>query len=196
MTGTLNAKANAVLEAFSAEEDAGVRRLGQTRQSMVLAAEYDTAFDAGAEVVLRLMALPRRAWSDLKEEHPPRVKDGDTHPDDDDFGVNVRTFFDAVMPQTVVEDSNPALEPRPVFTPVSCATFCDNLSHAEWTALTQAVWVLNERGVGVPKSSMVTLLRRQITDESEPPDLSESPSPVSTGGNRLAGPTITTQTET
>lgn len=195
-TGELNALAAEVAKAYDAEQKAP-KRVASVRESLTLAQEYDDLYEK-SQRVRRIMALPRRKWADLKGEHPARTvpepteDDPDateTH-DDDAIGVNTATFFDAVMPLSIVTEEG---EPR--YTQAECAEFTETLSEGEWNELCSVVWVLNERGVGVPKSSMVSRLQKQIGDSQEPPESSESPSPASRAGSRVGGPITTTPTE-
>lgn len=192
-TGELNALAAKVAKAFDAEEKTP-SRLAVVRESLALAQEYDDLYEK-AQRVCRIMALPRRRWADLKAEHPARkvpkptedAPDATEDHEDDAIGVDMSAFFDAVLPESIVTEDG---EQR--YTDGECAKFTAALSAAEWNDLCSVVWVLNERGVGVPKSSMVSRLRQRIGDDSDSPEASESPSPRSTGGSRLAGPSTTT----
>lgn len=197
-TGELNALAAKVAKAYDAEEKAP-KRVAAVRESLTLAQEYDDLYEK-AQRVRRIMAVPRRKWSDLKDEHPARTVptptqdepiDPDPQPDDrDTIGVNTSTFFDAVMPLSIVTE-----EGQQRYTDHECAEFTETLSEGEWNELCSVVWVLNERGVGVPKSSMLSRLQKQIGDSQEPPESSESPSPASRAGSRVGGPITTTSTE-
>jgi len=63
------------------------------------------AFAAGAEergVRVILRAVPRKQWRDLVAAHPAR--DGDTG--DAQFGVNMETFPDALLPKSVDRDQS------------------------------------------------------------------------------------------
>lgn len=191
-TGRLNAMAAEVAKLLDSEEQE-TKRVATVRGSLTLAEEYDKAFEA-AQRTRYVMALPRRRWSDVKAEHPARKVEGDdgesTVHEDDSIGVNTATFFDAVMHDSIVtEDGTPQYPDAD-----KCAEATDELSSAEWSELCSIVWLLNERGVGVPKSSMASRVRERIGESSDLPETSESPSRASTAGSRVGGPITTTQT--
>lgn len=195
-SGELNALAEKVAKAFD-EEEKRPKRVASARESLQLAEQYD-ALLAEAERKYRLRALQRRRWDDLKAEHPARTDDdgGEIVEADKPTKVNATTFFESVMAESIIASDGDPREAGPRFSDRECDEFIADLSKGDWQELCSVVWVLNERGVGVPKSSMASLLRRRIEESSEQPEPSESPSPASTGGSRIGGPITTTSTET
>ena len=163
---------------------------------MTLAEERDALYEK-AKLNYRIMALPRRRWEALKDEHPPRKDaEGNVLAADADQGVNVSTLFEAAIPESIVAtDDDPRTAER-LFSDREASAFIEELSGSDWRELCSVVWVLNEVGVGIPKLSMASVVRQRIGADSEQPEPSESPSEGSTGGNRFAGPSTTTQPAT
>ena len=166
------------------------------RESLTLAEERDALYEQ-AKRTYRVMALPRRRWEALKDEHPPRKDDdGNIEGADADQGVNVSTFFEAVIPESIVTvDDDPRSAER-MFSDREAEDFIGELSGSDWRELCSIVWVVNEVGVGIPKLSMASVVRQRIDADSEPQEPSESPSEGSKAGSRFAGPNTSTQPAT
>jgi hypothetical protein len=97
-----------------------------------------------ATVAFRLRAMPRPAWREFTAGHPPR-KDGDDIDDRDQLlGVNVDTFFEALVRASVVE---PELDGEDWDLLLG-----DKLTDRQFDHLAQAAWALNRRDVDVPFS--------------------------------------------
>lgn len=173
-------------------------RLGSPAKSEAeeAAEEYDALLEEAKRTYV-LQAVGNRRWRDAKEAHPARkVGEGDdatTHPDDAPTGVNVTTFFMDVLVESIIDPDTDEYDPRPLFTTKQADDFVDTLSDADWRALCGDIWALNERGSGIPTSSMTSLLRRLIDEDSKQQSDSESASPVSTGRSRLSATSSTTQ---
>lgn len=110
----------------------------------------------GEMLTLRLRALPRRRWSELVAEHPVRRSDdGTTHADDEQFGYNSSTFFEALVRESVID---------PVLSHSDWATLDDVLTDSNFMALANAAVMLNRRSVDIPFSLAVS----QTLTSSEP----------------------------
>jgi hypothetical protein len=146
---------------------------------------------------VRLRALPRRrvpgmpaeqvVWEELLASHPPR-KDGHGKVDQRDAaaGVNVETFFDALVRASIVE---------PALTDEQWQKLDAKLSSAQFDQLSTSAWNLNRSGVDVPFSPAVSTMRK-LAAESRRRNGSASPSADSTDGNHESSPpTSTTPTD-
>jgi hypothetical protein len=95
-------------------------------------------------VDFRLRALPRRRWTALVAEHPPR-------PDserDKMLGLNEETFFESLVRECTAE---------PILDDEDWQTLLDEaLSDAQWGLLTNAAWAVNARDVDVPFSRLAS----------------------------------------
>lgn len=110
-----------------------------------------------ATVTFRLRALARKRWADLREQHQPRQEsDGSVHADDAQAGVNNETFFPALIRASVVEPTlqddtwDALLDPDG-----------ELLNDAQFQALANKCWNLNERDVRVPFSPAALLMMRR-----------------------------------
>jgi hypothetical protein len=63
---------------------------------------------AAYTLVVTMQGLPGRKYQELKEQHPPRKDDEGlgVHPDDRQFGVDVSTFFPALIPLITVDPAD------------------------------------------------------------------------------------------
>lgn len=123
-------------------------------------------------VDFRLRALPRRRWTALVAEHPPRAgNDRDTA-----MGLNEETFFEAMVRACVVE---PTLDDEDWKTLLD-----DALSDAQWGQLTNAAWAVNARDVDVPFSRLASRTLASSAPASSVPNGLVSLSNGSTGGNQ------------
>jgi hypothetical protein len=106
-------------------------------------------------VTFRLRALPKPKWRALLAEHPPRRGDDDRpDPDDAAVGVNMETFWDAIIRACLVE---PEIDDEAW----SMMTGDDGrLTDRQLGALSDAAWSVNRGDVSVPFSPAVSQARR------------------------------------
>lgn len=96
-------------------------------------------------VPFRLRALPRPAWKDLLAAHPPRKGDDGAVDERDKYvGVNLDTFFEALVRSAVVE---PQMDDEDW-----AMLFGEALTDRQFDLLSDAAWGLNRREVDVPFS--------------------------------------------
>lgn len=150
----LVAEYDRLVEARDAAREAGVGSL-----SGGATAELDEQIAAlreemtAATVVLRLRALPRRRWKELRAEHPPRKgDDGKTLPEDVFVGVHRDEFMAALVREELVE---PKLDAETLDLLLD-----EKLTDAQWNDLTTVAWNLNETKVDVPFSPAVSPSRK------------------------------------
>lgn len=124
-----------------------------------------------ATLELTLRALPRRDWLRLLRDHPPRKGDEA----DKALGLNTETFFDELIPRSIV---NPTLNEDQV------SRLMDALSSAQYDKLLETAWNLNRRDVDVPFSPLASLTAGNTDGKSEQRSASVSPRAASRGGSR------------
>ena len=117
-------------------------------------AETETAM-ADTILIFELEALPRKKWQEFEAAHPPRegVKE------DENFSVNVSTFFDAVLPPMIFAvrsksknkpfDFDPATEWLPL---------ADEMTEGQHNEFALKALRLNRGSTGVPFSRAASLL--------------------------------------
>jgi hypothetical protein len=144
-------------------------------------------------VAFRLRALPRRrtpavrkeqvVWLELLAAHPPR-KDpaGKVDRRDAAVGVNVGTFFDALVRASVVE---PELDDQ------RWEALDGKLTDGQFNQLANAAWQLNRAEVDVPFSRAASMTRALDAGSRRPSGLA-SPSDASTGGSPTPSPSTST----
>lgn len=116
-------------------------------------------------VVLRLRALSRRRWAELKSEHlPRRDEEKNVVPEDLFLGVNSETFFEPLIHESIV---GPELDAETVQLLID-----EKLTDAQWNDLTTAVWNLNEKKVSVPFSLAASPNRKTSGSRSKRPNAS------------------------
>lgn len=124
-------------------------RMKKLRQQML---EETTSF--------RLRAMPKPGWRAFVAEHPPR-KDDDGEVDERDraIGVNVETFYDALVKRSVVE---PVLDEEDWQ-----ALLGDDgvLTDRQFAELADAAWSLNRREIDVPFSPAASRMTRDSGTE-------------------------------
>lgn len=125
----------------------------------------------GATIELTLRALPRRDWLRLLRDHPPRKGDEA----DKGLGFNSETFFEALIPRSIV---SPELNEDQV------SRLMDALSSAQYDKLLETAWNLNRRDVSVPFSPLASLTAGNTDGKSEQRPASVSPRAASRGGSR------------
>jgi hypothetical protein len=116
---------------------------------------------AAASGTFRLRAVPRRKWTALYAEHPPR--EGDAR--DAATGFNRETFFEALTRACIVD---------PEISDAEWEALADHLSAAQWDALVDAAWQVNQTGVDVPFSLAASRALSTTEPASERPEGSES----------------------
>ena len=149
----------------TADSLAGGERLDLARQ---LEDVRQRMLDHTVDFILR--ALPRRRWTALLAEHPPR---GDVERDKL-LGVNEETFFESLVRECTV---------APKLDDDDWATLADAMSDAQWSQLTNAAWAVNARDVDVPFSRLALRTLANSAPGSSAPNGSASASNGSTGGN-------------
>lgn len=135
----------------------------------------------GAMVTLRFRALPRREWFKLLTEHPPR----DDNKFDKALGLNQDSFFDDVVPKSLID---------PQMAKDELAEFLDLLSGAQYQAITNAVWEINASEVSVPFSPIASRMTADSAETSRQPSKPASRSGGGTGGSRRKSPSTSTKT--
>jgi hypothetical protein len=108
-----------------------------------------------ATVTFRLRALPKPKWRALLAEHPPR-RDDDDRPIQDDaaIGVNLETFWDAIIRACLVD---------PDVDDEAWALMAGDegrLTDRQLGALSDAAWAVNRGEVSVPFSHVVSQARQ------------------------------------
>lgn len=121
-------------------------------------------------VDFRLRALTPTRWADLTAEHPPRKGDDGKVLDQDATGINMATFFEPLVRESLV---TPVLDAEAWDLLMGRATPTEDdpdadqhgLSDAQFDALSSAAWSLNRRVVDVPFSSAASRILRNSGSE-------------------------------
>lgn len=125
---------------------------------------------ASASATFRLRAVGRRKWTALYADHPPR--EGDAR--DAATGFNRETFFEALTRACIVD---------PEISDTQWDALAELLSAAQWDALVDAAWEVNQAGVDIPFSSAASRALSTTEPASERPEDSASASNGSTAGS-------------
>lgn len=108
-----------------------------------------------ATVTFRVRALPKPVWRALLAEHPPRHDDDDKpNPEDATVGLNMETFWDALVRACLIE---------PVIDDEAWALMAGTegrLTDRQIGQLADAAWAVNRGDVSVPFSHAVSQARR------------------------------------
>lgn len=96
-----------------------------------------TARVESSTIRFAMRALPRRQWTDLVKNHPPR-KD---HREDRQVGFNEETLYEALVRACIVD---------PVPTDEEWAQIDEVLTEGEWIRLVQTAQALNLKGSALP----------------------------------------------
>ena len=100
---------------------------------------------------------PRPTWQELKEQHPPREKDGDMLlADRIAGGVNVDAFAEPLVRWCLID---------PVMNESDWAETLAVLSEGQFDALVTKAWILNQRDVSIPFSSAASQQNRNSGGE-------------------------------
>ncbi|MGI5155827.1 hypothetical protein [Microbispora sp. CA-102843] len=118
-------------------------------------------------------ALPRRAYRDLVDEHPPR----ESHPEDAAYGVNMAVFpveliAASCVAITPVTEPEPDIRPdaAPVMTAADVEDMTDQLSDGQVHAMFSCAFRLNRSGVDLPKSATASELVATHAPRSKQPE--------------------------
>lgn len=158
---------------------AAPRRMAEESSVSEASREYDEYVEAalGRALMVRLVALGRKDYRALRNEHPPRMipdPEGQDrlvpHDEDTAWGFNYLTFGDALLPKSIAEITcnTPGIAPD-ASTPASIETFLDGLSDGDFSRLYSAAITLNEGGGPDPKARLSTLLGPTSAETSESP---------------------------
>lgn len=110
---------------------------------------------AAATVVFTLQALPHKKWAELEEAHPARAGVAE----DETIGVNTSTFFDAVMPASVVSVTRKSDDEPVAFDATKdWGSLADEISNAQYNAFALSVLQVNRGVTGAPFSSAASLV--------------------------------------
>ena len=118
-------------------------------------------------VIVTTRALTRKRWAELVEAHPPR----DENKDDEAFGVNVSTFVDAAMAESI-ESVTCASNGEPVegFTGADWPEAADEMSNAQWNDFARDLFRLNNAVTTGPTSRTASLVMRSSEKNSGQPE--------------------------
>ena len=102
---------------------------------------------------LRLRALSRPKFRALRSEHPPRQDDDGKVMDVDlAVGVNIETFFDALVRACIVGSAEDDGTVEPIADADLTMLLDERISDGQWKALADSAWSINRRDVDVPFS--------------------------------------------
>ena len=118
-------------------------------------------------VIVTTRALTRKRWAELVEAHPPR----DENKDDEAFGVNVSTFVDAAMAESI-ESVTYASNGEPVegFAGADWPEAADEMSNAQWNDFARDLFRLNNAVTTGPTSRTASLVMRSSEKSSGQPE--------------------------
>ncbi|UJP39327.1 hypothetical protein [Cellulomonas palmilytica] len=109
---------------------------------------------AAQTVVFTLRALPHKRWAEFEEAHPP----SEGNDEDKSLGVNTSTFFDAVLPVSIVGLARKSDgEPIPFDAPNDWPALADEISNAQYNEFALTVLRLNRGVTGAPFSQAASL---------------------------------------
>lgn len=142
-----------------------IRRVGDSEPDVPPAVrDFDEFMDEANEraVKVRMTQLqPRSKYKTLRNEHPPRMVDGENgpteHPQDAPWGFNRETFGEALVPLCVDLDQFDSETAR--------QEFLDNLSDGWFTKLYSAAVSLNQ-GAGPDTKVRLSSSLAQTSDET------------------------------
>lgn len=107
--------------------------------------------------MVKLRALKRTRWAELEEQHPAR-EDNDL---DKQYGVNVDSFFDAVLPECIVEVSMKGSKKKIDFDPATdWAELSEDMSDGQYARFITAALALNRGAAEVPFSRVASVVTR------------------------------------
>lgn len=145
----------------AATSSASPLRLGDDNDVVTAAEAFDAfvaeAAERGTKVEVRSIG---RRWRKIAAEHPAREK----NEEDAEWGWNVATFGDAVVPLCVVSIGGQSV------TPAEIETAVDEMSDGDFSRVYAAVVRINTGRGPDPKASISDLLRKTSRETSESPD--------------------------
>lgn len=97
-------------------------------------------------LVFTLRALPGKKWAELVAAHPPREDDAV----DENFGVNISTFVDAAMVESVESVINKTTGETVKWAGADWAGLADEMSDGQWQAFGLRVMEVNRTRGAVP----------------------------------------------
>lgn len=105
-------------------------------------------------VVFTLRAMPHKKWAEYEEAHPPR----EGVEEDKAYSINVSTFFDAVVPASIVAVTRKSDgEPVPFEPATDWPALADEISNAQYNAFALTVLQVNRGVTGAPFSQAASL---------------------------------------
>lgn len=121
-------------------------------------------------VDFRLRALAPKRWAELTAEHPPRKGDDGKVHEQDSTGVNMATFFEPLLRESIVyptldDEAWDLLMGRAEPTEEDPDADKRGLTDAQVDTLSGPAWALNRRTVDVPFSSAASRILRTSGSE-------------------------------
>lgn len=108
-------------------------------------------------VLVKLRALKRTRWAELEEKHPAR----DDNDLDKQYGVNVDTFFEDVLPECIVEVTEKPTGKKISFDPdTEWAPLSEEMSDGQYARFLTATLALNRGAADVPFSRIASVVTR------------------------------------
>lgn len=146
----------------AATSSASPLRLGDDDNVVTAANAYDEFVKGAAERGVKVVVknIPGRRWRAFVADHPPREKNAD----DAEWGYNVLTFGDAVVPVCVVSIGGATLDVAGVEAAV------DSMSDGDFSRVYSAVVRINTGRGPDPKASISEMLRKTSRETSESPE--------------------------
>lgn len=134
-------------------------RLGDDSDVVSAAKAYDEFVPAAAERGTKVVVknIPGRKWRATVAEHPPREK----NTEDAEWGWNVSTFGDAVVPMCVVSVNGTP--------PADVGEVVDSMTDGDFSRVYSAVVKINTGRGPDPKASISETLRKTLPETSESP---------------------------
>jgi hypothetical protein len=131
--------------------ESGPRTLDEIPASQALIERHDALVaEAEAEAItVKVRNLGRRTYHDLKVKHPPR----DDKPGDANLGCNEDTFFDELVPLSLVAPS--------FDTTTDLERFLEDLAPIDWERVKLAAFRVNEVATADPKPFPASRLTRE-----------------------------------
>lgn len=156
-------------EALQAEDDS----MTAGTEALAIAEEMTALREKMAAHTYRFTfrALPRRAYRDLVDEHPPR----EGHPEDVAYGVDMGAFPVVLIAASCVaitpaeEEAEVPADAVPVLSVADVEDMTDQLSDGQVHAMFSCAFRLNRSGVDVPKFATASELVARHTPRSQQP---------------------------
>ncbi len=126
---------------------------------------------AHSTLVFTLQAMQRKTFNEHEAAHPPR----ENNDLDATFAVNTSTFFDAIMPETIIAVRRKDTDERVDFDPqTEWAALADEMSDGQYSAFALKAVTLNRGKVAAPFSQAASRLTQPSSETSASPFVSES----------------------